>query len=42
MMQDALISLHKTGKISNQTLLHHIKNPVILRDYIDRMNGDEG
>ena len=39
MMQHALNELHRTGKISNRTLLEHIKNPVMLRDYIERING---
>ena len=38
MMQDAVNTLHKKWMISNQTLLNHIKNPMILRDYIDKMN----
>lgn len=38
MMQNALIELHRNGKISNRTLLEHIKNPMLLRDYIERIN----
>lgn len=38
MMQDAINALHRTWQISNQTLLQHIKNPMILRDYIEKMN----
>ena len=40
MMQDALNSLHRNGLITNQVLLQHIKNPMILRDYIDKMNNN--
>lgn len=35
MMQQALIDLHKDGKISNQTLMEHIKDPVRLREYLN-------
>lgn len=41
MMQNAFIELHKKNNISNQTLLQHIKDPVILRDYIEEMNNHE-
>ena len=39
-MQDALNTLHRNGFITNQVLLQHIKNPMILRDYIDKMNNN--
>jgi twitching motility protein PilT len=37
MMQNALIGLHRKDMISNQVLLQHIKDPVILRDYIEQL-----
>jgi twitching motility protein PilT len=37
MMQQALIDLHKDGKISNQTLMEHIKDPVRLREYLNEL-----
>jgi twitching motility protein PilT len=34
-MQNALINLHKEWKISGKVLMEHIKNPTVLREYIN-------
>ncbi len=41
MMQQALIDLHKTNRISNQTLMQHIKDPVRLREYLSDLKEKE-
>lgn len=37
MMQHALIDLHKEWQISNHTLLEHVKNPILLREYLNQL-----
>lgn len=41
LMQNALIELHKTNQISGKTLIEHIKNPILLREYLNDMREKE-
>ncbi len=41
MMQQAMISLHKENKISNKTLMEHIKDPIRLREYLAELRSQE-
>lgn len=40
-MQTALINLHKEKLISGKTLMEHIKNPVVLREYLNEIREQE-
>lgn len=42
MMQQAMIDLHKENKISNKTLMEHIKDPIRLREYLAELRSQEG
>ncbi len=40
-MQTALINLHKEKQISGKTLMEHIKNPTVLREYLNEIREQE-
>jgi twitching motility protein PilT len=40
-MQIALINLHKEKLISGKTLMEHIKNPIVLREYLNDIRDQE-
>lgn len=40
-MQTALINLHKDKLISGKTLMEHIKNPTMLREYLNEIREQE-
>lgn len=41
LMQHALIDLHKTGQISNKTLMQNQKNPTLLQEYLEYLQANQ-
>lgn len=41
MMQHALIDLHKQWSISWRTLMQHIKDPIVLKEYLENLRDNE-